>query len=136
MGQHQSSELLADHLLKTVEDDAYAKDKAQQEENMKKLFQELDKDNNGAIDGKEVKGLFDIITEGYEMAAVNVVEGSNTELTKSQVQTLCKSVDANKDQKLQFNEFVALVESLSRILKEGKSMENIQKLVMNINART
>ena len=136
MGQHQSSELLADHVLKTVEDDAYAKDKAQQEENMKKLFQELDKDNNGAIDGKEVKGLFDIITEGYEMAAVNVVEGSNTELTKSQVQTLCKSVDANKDQKLQFNEFVALVESLSRILKEGKSMENIQKLVMNINART
>mmetsp|Transcript_28460 Transcript_28460/g.43804 ORF Transcript_28460/g.43804 Transcript_28460/m.43804 type:complete len:135 (+) Transcript_28460:125-529(+) len=134
MGQ-QHSNLLADHLLGTVENEEYAKNTALQQQNLKKLFVELDKDKNGCIDGNEVKNLFTCVMEAYEMAAVNLISVEKNEITKAEVQKLCKSVDENADQKLQFDEFVRLIDILSRVLKEGKSMKNIQALAMILKSK-
>ena len=81
MGNQQSDAVnrLGDHLVNTVDDKDYKEDKAKQKQVLKGIFDLLDNNKNGSVDGGEIKNLFDLITESYELAAVNIIpSGSHT----------------------------------------------------------
>merc|ERR1712137_372545 len=120
MGE-QSSTLLGEYLEKLIDDTDYANDKEKQIENIKKLFAALDTNSNGCIDGKELNQFFRVVCEGFEIAAVNVIPGEDKKLTTEEVRKLILAADTNKDRAIQFDEFVNLIESLTKVLKQEKN---------------
>lgn len=128
MGSSNSAPKFADHLIRMVEDEDYAQSRKQQREKMKEVFEQLDENNNGSIESKEINGLFQVVIEGFQKAAEQVLDDDmpdHKQITSKEVCELFKQVDKEQDKKLSFNEFMVMVDELCAYLMEGK---NIQKL--------
>lgn len=135
MGNHHSANTLAEHLTKMVEDEEFAQNRKQQREKIMEVFKEIDKNNNGTIERKEISTLFDVVMEGFQKAADKVIDDEaklpQKSLNKEEVCELFKQVDENDDDKLDFNEFVQMVDRLCSYLIEGKNIQRLGKIAVS-----
>ena len=137
MGQHFSANHLADHLIHMVEDESYAQDRKSQRAHIKEVFEKLDKDHSGAIEQKEIHDLFSAVREGYAKAADKLLPEDMPqyrEISIEQVKDLFKEADENNDKKLEYNEFVDLVDSLSELLINGANVQNLKSIITSHRA--
>eukprot|EP00012_Vannella_robusta_P012774 CAMPEP_0206194344 /NCGR_PEP_ID=MMETSP0166-20121206/7138_1 /ASSEMBLY_ACC=CAM_ASM_000260 /TAXON_ID=95228 /ORGANISM="Vannella robusta, Strain DIVA3 518/3/11/1/6" /LENGTH=129 /DNA_ID=CAMNT_0053611293 /DNA_START=114 /DNA_END=499 /DNA_ORIENTATION=+ len=128
MGNHHSGEKFAAHLIAMVENEEYAQNRSKQRENMKVVFDEIDKNSSGTIEKAEIQQLFDVVIEGYHRAAEKVLAKDlpdHKEIEPKEVAALFKEADAEHNKKLPFHEFMVLVDKLCEILIEGKNIENL-----------
>ena len=99
MGANGSS-LMVDYYKKMIKEPYMPQSK--QKELLKKVFNAIDKDNNGYIEGQELAGLAKALSKGIE-------EVRNSPLSDAEFRKIKSQADKNKDGKLDFNEFCEMI---------------------------
>lgn len=110
MGAEQSTKSLATHLKKMREDETYAQNDELQKENLKKIFNAIDEDNNNLIDKDEINKMWASFKKAFKNAAqkekdlikdLRVLDNFDFEQMEH--------LDYNKDGKFDFEEFCDMI---------------------------
>lgn len=119
MGAEQSTKQLAVHLKKMREDEPYAQNEELQKENLKKIFNAIDEDNNELIDQAEISKMWASFRKAFKNAA---------EKEKALIKDLrvlddfdfqqMEHLDYNKDGKFDFEEFCAMIDYMYNRLSQ------------------
>ena len=105
----EASSLMAKYFKKMKQDPAMARDVQGQKKLFKKIFNALDKDGNGFIEGRELSGL----TKGLSKS---VEEVRKTPLSESEMRSILKVADRNNDGRIDFDEFCGMMFSVSSVI--------------------
>ena len=108
MGSEASS-LMAKYFKKRKEDPSLARNVEKQTKMFKKIFNALDKDGNGFIEGKEISGLVKELSKA-------VTEVRKRPLSENEIRSILKVADRNNDGRIDWGEFCGLMFSVSSIV--------------------
>lgn len=104
----EASTLMGKYLHKMHTNDEFAKNPRKQTKTLKKLFDMLDDDKSGSIDGKEVKALTKQLKKSFE-------EVNKRKLKDIELKAIINHSDHNRDGEIDFKEFCQMMNEVAKL---------------------